>query len=50
MLNEIYRDIIENDIIGHHKIRKTQNLRELAKYLNLKQRERNYIQQTKDST
>jgi predicted AAA+ superfamily ATPase len=33
MLSEIYRDIIENDIIGHHKIRKTQNLRELAKYL-----------------
>jgi len=33
MLNQIYRDIIENDIIGHHKIRKTQNLRELAKYL-----------------
>jgi predicted AAA+ superfamily ATPase len=33
MLNEIYRDIIENDIIQHHKIRKTQNLRELAKYL-----------------
>jgi predicted AAA+ superfamily ATPase len=33
MLNEIYRDIIENDIIGHHKIRKNQNLRELAKYL-----------------
>jgi len=33
MLSEIYRDIIENDIIGHHKIRKTQNIRELAKYL-----------------
>jgi len=33
MLTEIYRDIIENDIIGHHKIRKTQNLRELTKYL-----------------
>jgi predicted AAA+ superfamily ATPase len=33
MLSEIYRDIIENDIIGHHKIRKNQNLRELAKYL-----------------
>jgi len=33
MLSEIYRDIIENDIIGHHKIRRNQNLRELAKYL-----------------
>ena len=27
MLSEIYRDIIENDIIGHHKIRKNQNQR-----------------------
>jgi predicted AAA+ superfamily ATPase len=33
MLNEIYRDIIENDIIGHYKVRKSQNLRDLAKYL-----------------
>ena len=33
MLSEIYRDIIENDIINHHKIRKNQHLRELAKYL-----------------
>lgn len=33
MLNGIYRDIIENDIIKHHKIRKDQSLRELAKYL-----------------
>ncbi|XES78394.1 MAG: ATP-binding protein [Candidatus Bathyarchaeia archaeon] len=33
ILSSIYRDIIENDIIGHHKIRKPQNLRELAKFL-----------------
>lgn len=33
MLSGIYRDIIENDIIGHHKIRNPQSLRELAKYL-----------------
>ncbi len=33
ILNTIYRDIIENDIIGHHKIRNPQNLRELAKFL-----------------
>lgn len=33
MLSGIYRDIIESDIIGHHKIRNTQSLRELAKYL-----------------
>jgi predicted AAA+ superfamily ATPase len=33
ILNSIYRDIIENDIIGHHKIRNPQNLRELAKFL-----------------
>jgi uncharacterized protein len=33
MLSVIYRDIIENDILGHHKIRNTQSLGELAKYL-----------------
>lgn len=33
ILSGIYRDIIENDIIGHHKIRNTQCLRELAKFL-----------------
>ena len=33
MLSEIYRDIIENDIIGHHKMRNPQGLRELAKFL-----------------
>lgn len=33
ILSGIYRDIIENDIIGHHKIRNPQNLRELAKFL-----------------
>jgi uncharacterized protein len=33
ILISIYRDIIENDIIGHHKIRNTQCLRELAKFL-----------------
>ncbi len=33
ILSSIYRDIIENDIIGHHKIRNPQNLRELAKFL-----------------
>ena len=33
ILNGIYKDIIENDIIGHHKIRNPQNLRELAKFL-----------------
>jgi len=33
MLNGIYRDIIENDIIRHHKLRNPQSLRELAKYL-----------------
>ncbi len=33
MLQEIYRDIVENDIIGQHKIRDLQNLRELVKYL-----------------
>ncbi len=33
MLSGIYKDIIENDIIGHHRIRNPQNLRELAKYL-----------------
>jgi uncharacterized protein len=32
-LSGIYRDIIENDVIGHHKIRNTQCLRELAKFL-----------------
>jgi len=33
MISGIYRDIIENDIIGHHRLRNPQNLRELAKYL-----------------
>ncbi len=33
MLSEIYRDIVENDIIGHHKMRNPQGLRELAKFL-----------------
>ncbi|MGF3521948.1 MAG: ATP-binding protein [Candidatus Bathyarchaeia archaeon] len=33
MLNHIYRDILENDVIMHYKIRKTQSLKELAKYL-----------------
>jgi len=33
MLSGIYRDIIENDVIGHHKVRNPQSLRELAKYL-----------------
>lgn len=33
MLSGIYRDIIENDIIGRHKVRNPQSLRELAKYL-----------------
>jgi predicted AAA+ superfamily ATPase len=33
ILSSIYRGIIENDIIGHHKIRNSQNLRELAKFL-----------------
>ena len=33
ILTGIYRDIIENDIIGHHKIRNTQCLRDLAKFL-----------------
>jgi len=33
MLNEVYKDIIENDIIRHHRLRNPQNLRELAKYL-----------------
>lgn len=33
MLTGIYKDIIENDIIGHHNIRNTQSLRELTKYL-----------------
>ncbi len=33
MLSVIYRDIIENDVLGHHKIRNPQSLRELAKYL-----------------
>lgn len=33
MLNGIYRDIIENDIIRHHKLRNPQSLMELAKYL-----------------
>jgi len=33
MLSGIYRDIIENDVIGHHRLRNPQNLRELAKYL-----------------
>ena len=33
MLSGIYRDIIENDIIGHHKVRNAPSLRALAKYL-----------------
>lgn len=33
IISGIYRDIIENDIIGHHKIRNTQCLRELAKFM-----------------
>ncbi len=33
ILSGIYRDIIENDIIGHHKIRNIQCLRDLAKFL-----------------
>ncbi len=33
MLQEIYKDIIENDVIGQHKVRNQQSLRELAKYL-----------------
>ena len=33
MLSGIYKDIIENDIIGRHKVRNTQGLRELVKYL-----------------
>ena len=33
ILSGIYRDIIENDIIRHHKIRNPQCLRELAKFL-----------------
>lgn len=33
ILSGIYRDIIENDIISHHKIRNIQCLRELAKFL-----------------
>lgn len=33
ILSSIYKDIIENDILGHHKIRNPQNLRELAKFL-----------------
>lgn len=33
MLQEIYKDIVENDIIRQHKVRDQQNLRELVKYL-----------------
>jgi predicted AAA+ superfamily ATPase len=33
MLQAIFKDIIENDVIGQHKVRGSQSLRELAKYL-----------------
>ena len=33
MLSEIYRDIIENDIVSRHKLRNPLSLRELTKYL-----------------
>jgi len=33
MLSQIYKDMIDNDIISHHKLRNPQSLRELAKFL-----------------
>ena len=48
MLSGIYRDIIENDIIGHHKVKEPPEPKGTCKVLNIKHCERNDLQQAKN--